>query len=117
MHRENLELVRQYGPELWSEHLEQVDNAMSAMEKRNAIVKAEIEDINRRRKFSAVSFAEEESRLHAKTVSLAYKNTVLEEELVKLQTRDFEESTFEPEQKRQVISNMCTVIDRLRVAS
>ena len=73
---------------MWSEHLEQVDNAMSAMEKRNALVKSEIEDINRKRKFDSVGFAEEESRLHAKTIGLAYKNNVLEEELVKLQWRE-----------------------------
>ena len=83
--RMNLELEKEYGKQVWTAHLQQTEDATNFTQRKNQELQNEIEQVNKKRRFSQMNEYDNFYRLHTKVHGLYSKNIDLEKECMKME--------------------------------
>ena len=81
----NLELEKEYGKQVWTAHLQQAEDAVAYTAHYNQQRQAEIESINKKRRFTQMNEYDTFYRLHSQVHGLYSKNIDLEKECLKME--------------------------------
>lgn len=104
--RINLELEKEYGKQVWTAHIQQTEDAMRYTSLHNSTQSAEIEAINKKRRFVQMQEYDNFFILHQRMVGTVAKKVELEKECLKIE-RDIEkyksELTKLEEQEEQAL--------------
>ena len=83
----NLELEKEYGKQVWTAHLQQTEQALAFTQGLNTAKAAEVEEINKKRRFSQMNEYDAFFRLHSKAHGLYSKNIQLEKECLAIEAQ------------------------------
>lgn len=83
----NLELEKEYGKQVWTSHLLQTEQALAFTQGLNQERAQQIEEVNKKRRFSQMNEYDTFFRLHSKAHGLITKNVELEKECLTMEAQ------------------------------
>ncbi len=81
----NLELEREYGKQVWTAHLQQVEDCLVYTRAKSDSLTSTINELNRKRQFSQMNEYDTFHRMHNKVHGLYAKNIELEKECMRME--------------------------------